>query len=212
VSTTSNSQIATHFRILVVCTGNICRSPMGERILRHELAQVLVQGASAIEVTSAGTYAGHAGEPMQPGAAAVMSERGIAYDDFRASALTEALIESHDLILTAERSHRADVVRLNPVAVHRTFTVLEFGRLVESSAAGSSAPTAGLADGRFTPATMGGIVARAAGSRGVVPPPDHARDDDVADPYSLPVEEFRRCAARLDDAFAPLLAALRPRG
>jgi len=53
------------FRVLHVCTGNICRSPMAEHLMRAGLQQRLGGGAAAFEVASAGTM-GFAGEPMQP--------------------------------------------------------------------------------------------------------------------------------------------------
>lgn len=198
------------YRVLVVCTGNICRSPMGERLLRHGLADAAAEAAGLIEVTSAGTYFGHAGDPMQPGAAAVMAERGIEHLDFRATAISETLIESNDLILTAERAHRSDVVRLSPLAVHRTFTLREFGRLVRvvngSSGSSESDPAS---PGTFgdLPTLLADLVVRAALARGSTPIPLDD-DDDLADPYAMPISEFRRCADRIDQGLAPVLDAL----
>ncbi|MDX6313919.1 MAG: low molecular weight protein-tyrosine phosphatase, partial [Streptomyces sp.] len=59
------------FRILHVCTGNVCRSPMAERLTRHELTRRLGDGAAGILVESAGTW-GHEGAPMEAHAAAVL--------------------------------------------------------------------------------------------------------------------------------------------
>ena len=198
------------FRVLLVCTGNICRSPMGERLLRHGLADAAGEAAGLFAVTSAGTYFGHAGEPMQPGAATVMSERGIEHLDFRATAISQTLIESNDLILTAERAHRSDVVRLSPMAVQPTFTLREFGRLVRvvngSSGSSESDPTSPGTVGDL-PTLLADLVVRAALARGSTPIPLDD-DDDLADPYAMPISEFRRCADRIDEGLAPVLDAL----
>jgi protein-tyrosine phosphatase len=188
-------------RVLVVCTGNICRSPMGELLLRDGVNGLSVAERSVV-IGSAGTYPGHAGEPMQPGAAEVMRERGISPEAFRATALTASLVDQADLVLTAERSHRAAVVRLAPSAVQRTFTVVEFGRLVAASGAVADAANTSPAH------AFAHVLASATRMRGLVPAPEEPADDDIDDPYGMPVSEFRRCAARLDEAFAPLLSAL----
>ena len=62
-------------RVLHVCTGNVCRSPMAERLMRHGLAQRLGTAAGAILVESAGTW-GHEGASMEAHAAAVLAEYG----------------------------------------------------------------------------------------------------------------------------------------
>ncbi len=96
-------------RVLMVCTGNICRSPMMERILRAAVHQ---QGAGdEVVVTSAGTWA-HDGEPMQPFAASTLIERGVDAEGFTATSLTEELVRSADLVVTATREHRSQVVGL----------------------------------------------------------------------------------------------------
>ena len=60
-------------KIVFVCTGNICRSPMGEAMLRHELA---ARGCPDVEVTSCGTW-GLASQPATPDAVSVLRGRGI---------------------------------------------------------------------------------------------------------------------------------------
>ena len=71
------------FRVLVVCTGNICRSPMAEHLLRAGLA---ARGVEGVEVSSAGTH-GLVGEPVQQHASAVLTERGIDHSAFAARRL-----------------------------------------------------------------------------------------------------------------------------
>lgn len=94
-------------RVLLVCTGNICRSPLAEALLRRALAE-RGEGAADIEVTSAGTGAWD-GAPASEGAYLVGLERGLDLSGHRARLLTRELVEQADLILTMARHHRARV-------------------------------------------------------------------------------------------------------
>lgn len=105
--------------VLVVCTGNICRSPIGHLLLEHLLAASPVAGQ--VDVRSAGTYSGHAGEPMQPGAQRVLRERGIDPAGFRATPLSTSSLRSASLVPSVEA---------------RAFTLLEAGRLAAAGASG----------------------------------------------------------------------------
>jgi protein-tyrosine-phosphatase len=94
--------------VLFVCTGNICRSPLAELIMRRELAARDLDG---IAVTSAGTGAWD-GAPASEGAYLVGLERGIDLSGHRARLLSRGLVEGADLILTMARHHRARVDEL----------------------------------------------------------------------------------------------------
>jgi len=63
--------------VLHVCMGNICRSPMAERLMRHRLDEAFGTAAAEVRCAGAGTYGGHAGEGMNPPAARVLTERGV---------------------------------------------------------------------------------------------------------------------------------------
>jgi len=89
-------------RILVVCTGNICRSPMAEALIRRELES---RGAQGYIVESAGTGAWD-GNGASEGAYLVSLENGLDLSDHRASLLTPQRVESSDIILTMARHHR----------------------------------------------------------------------------------------------------------
>src|SRR3989441_4427335 len=95
-------------RILLVCTGNICRSPLAAALLDRALAQ---RGIDGIEVASAGTGAWD-GAPVSEGAYLVGLERGLDLSAHRARLLTRELVEDADLILTMARHHRARVDEL----------------------------------------------------------------------------------------------------
>src|SRR5690625_898724 len=111
------------FTLLIVCTGNICRSPAIERLFRSAF-----QPGSGIQVHSAGTGA-LVGQSIQPPMEALLEARGVDPSGFTARAVDERMIDGADLILTATRSHRSDVVDRVPGAVRRTFTLREFARM-----------------------------------------------------------------------------------
>lgn len=93
-------------RILFVCLGNICRSPMAEAILRHQLDEA---GLDHIEVDSAGTGAWHAGELADPRTRRTLRARGIHYDG-RARQLRAEDFEVFDLILTMDSQNLRDTL------------------------------------------------------------------------------------------------------
>src|SRR2546430_14946762 len=95
-------------QILLVCTGNICRSPLGAALLQRALAGL---GAEGIAVTSAGTGAWD-GAPVSEGAYLVGLERGLDLSGHRAQLLTREMVDEADLILTMARHHRARVDEL----------------------------------------------------------------------------------------------------
>jgi protein-tyrosine phosphatase len=114
------------FSILVVCTGNICRSPLAEQLL---IAQLSALGLNLL-VRSAGTSA-HAGATMPPQAAAVSRRYGGRPEHHHANSLTADLVADADLVLTATRDHSHAVVQLHPRAVRFTYTLAQFARLID---------------------------------------------------------------------------------
>ena len=94
--------------ILLVCTGNICRSPLAEVLLRRELEQ---RGTDGIVVSSAGTGAWE-GAPASEGAYLVALEHGLDLSEHRAQLLTREVVKDADLMLTMARHHRARVHEL----------------------------------------------------------------------------------------------------
>ncbi|KAB7768322.1 low molecular weight protein-tyrosine-phosphatase [Xanthomonas maliensis] len=98
-------------RLLIVCLGNICRSPMGEGALRARLKDA---GLRHIEVDSAGTGDWHAGEP--PDARAVRCARGHGVDisQLRARQVQQEDLEHFDWLLCADQSNLRDLQRLAP--------------------------------------------------------------------------------------------------
>ena len=91
--------------ILVVCVGNICRSPVGERLLRQALP--------ALEVTSAGIQA-LVGKPADKAASKVAAEHGLSLHGHEARQFTPDLGKAHDLILLTEPGHKREIARVAP--------------------------------------------------------------------------------------------------
>ena len=109
-----------------MCTGNICRSPIAERLLsERNKAENL-----GLTVSSAGTRARN-GEPMHPESRRVLGERGVDADGFSSRLLTERIAAEQDLILCLAREHRAAARQLAPVRWKRMFVLREVPRLGE---------------------------------------------------------------------------------
>lgn len=121
-------------RILFVCSGNICRSPLGAQVLTARLGP----DAPAFVVESAGTIADD-GAPMDAAAAEQSVRLGGEPTAHRSRYLTAEIVERADLVLTAERSHRAAAVSLAPRASKRTFTIKQFARVLAGLEAGDLA-------------------------------------------------------------------------
>jgi protein-tyrosine phosphatase len=112
------------FRVLFVCVGNVCRSPLGQHLLAARLP------ADRFEVSSAGVGA-LVGEPMSPEAAVHLEPYGVTADGFVSRQLTPAIVKESDLVLTATKDIRSRVLGESPTAMRRTFTVREFAALLD---------------------------------------------------------------------------------
>jgi protein-tyrosine-phosphatase len=110
-------------RVLLVCTGNICRSPLAEAMMRRGLID---RGSDHVRVSSAGTGAWE-GAPASEGAYLVALEHGLDLSGHRAQLLTKELVRDADLILTMARHHRARVEELGGEG--RTHVLGEFAGL-----------------------------------------------------------------------------------
>ena len=95
--------MAERLAVLVVCTGNICRSPTGEGVLRHLVAKRGL--ADRIEVASAGTHDYHVGECPDARSIRHARERGYDLSPLRASQVTRGDFERYDYILAMDRGH-----------------------------------------------------------------------------------------------------------
>lgn len=176
--------------ILTVCTGNICRSPMAEVLLRARLESL------GVRVHSAGTHAlvDHA---MTEPAQALAVESGASPTDAAAHSaryLVEPYLLGADLVLAMAREHRSYAVKMMPSRMRRTFTVREFARLA-STLSTDQARAAAEAAGADPKARLAAVLQAVTDQRGLVPA--DPEDDDVIDPYRRSQETYAKSAAQL---------------
>ena len=94
-------------RVLFVCLGNICRSPLAEGVFRHHVGAAGL--ASRIFIASAGTGGWHAGEPPDPRMCQTARKRGIDLSRQRARKLSRSDLDAFDLVLVMDEQNLADV-------------------------------------------------------------------------------------------------------
>lgn len=180
------------FRVLFVCTGNLCRSPMAELLFDRAVAQAW-SGPGRWLTESAGTAA-RDGQLMHPHAAAVLGELKVDGSTFRTRRLRASMLQIADLVLTATREHRSVVAQMYPRGLGRLFTVNQFAHLLAHSptlAADLEADTAAEAGAM--------LIEMAKAARTEVPA--RSTDDDLTDPVDQPVGQFRHLADVLRDDF-----------
>ncbi|TFD40328.1 low molecular weight phosphatase family protein [Cryobacterium sp. TMT2-10] len=187
------------FSILTVCSGNICRSPLAEQLLRVGLASW-----PQIQVASAGTI-GLTGQGMPPQAADLSRHFGGDPSAHVAQELTEQHVQTADLVFAMSREHRRAIVELVPRAIRYTFTIREFARLVadvtdDDLDAAAALPLDDVV-GRLTT-----LIGLAASQRGAVVPLVSADDDDVVDPYRRSDEVYVESAQQLVPAINAVTA------
>lgn len=186
--------------VLFVCTGNICRSPYAERLARHLLADQLGgDGVRRFGLASVGTHA-LVGSGMDLLAGAELRASGGSSEGFVARQIGAKDIAAAELVLTAERAHRAYVVRELPRALRTTFTLSEFARLLDAGLPGHRLPDDPVARARLA-------VAIARSTRGTLEqgPPG---EDDIPDPYGLSAEAHHETAAIITAALQQIVGLI----
>ena len=178
--------------VLLLCTGNICRSPMAEGILRHRLS---ARGVSA-HVHSAGML--DMGRPASDHGIEVLRARGIDLSSHRSRTMSAQLVRSADLVVGMARMHVREAVVLAPDVWPKAFTLKELVRRGESL--GSRAPHQAVEEwldrahaGRSRTELMGDS--------------DH---DDISDPIGAPRSRYEATAAEIEDLSDRLVALLFP--
>ena len=98
------------FRIVTVCTGNICRSPMAEYALRQAAAEAGLR--QQVSVESVGTSGWEVGNPVDPRAGQLLRSHGIDPSAHRARAMDQEILTRSDLILALDHDHVEPIRRL----------------------------------------------------------------------------------------------------
>lgn len=185
------------FRILVVCTGNICRSAQAEQLIRAGIAERSPQLESVVEVESAGTGA-MVGSGMPPEAATLSAQYGGEPVGHAARQLTREHVKSADLVLAMAAQHRSAVVRLLPRASRITFTLTEFAALLENAAQNPAVPTPESTSLEVADRLRSAVKLTSA-RRGYLPIETEARAD-VVDPYRRSYEVYAESARQIVEA------------
>lgn len=175
-------------RILAVCTGNVCRSPLVEHLLRDRLLP------DAFDVVSAGTRA-MAGEPMTESALEMGRRLQLRYaGEHRGRQLAESDIRRADLILGLERDHRRQVAELVPAAVRRTVTLREFADIILALPPDTPDPASEPTQQVIR------TLERALLHRGLQPRPADPRAHDIVDPYGQGFSAYESSTAAIVSA------------
>lgn len=192
-------------RVVCVCTGNLCRSPQAAQLLR---ARTRTPDATALEVSSAGTYA-RDGDRMPPVAAEWSRRLGGDPSGHRAQHLTARSLRGADLVLGMARDHRRAAVTLEPSLTRVAFTLRELARLatpVDGARLLAEAGTAG--PDASGPARLKVLLAFLARSRGTSGPLLDPADDDVVDPMGRDEATYGRSAGQVDVAVDQVVRVL----
>ncbi len=185
--------------ILFVCTCNLCRSPLAERLAVAWAQELLADSPEAadVEILSAGLEATD-GRPMDPLAAEALMWHGGNANGFRSRAYTSDLADAADLVFTMTRYQRRAVLETTPRGLRKTFTLAEAADLL------------GAVDRSGLPVLPLGGRARELGLR-----MDASRAqrrstelDDIADPFGRRASVHRETAATIAGALRPLADVL----
>lgn len=177
--------------VLFVCTGNICRSPFCERLVRAR-----ARDAGVLAAASAGVRPVR-GHPIDAPIAAALRSLGVDPAGHRARAVTAELVVEAHLVLTADSAQRARILDVDPSALRRTFTLREFAHL------GAGLPPLAAASG----AELTDRVAEVAARRGHADLAEPAALD-IGDPFGAPPRLVRIYVDQLIEALGGAMAAL----
>ncbi|HGY9613210.1 low molecular weight protein-tyrosine-phosphatase [Vibrio harveyi] len=97
-------------KLLVVCMGNICRSPTGEAVLRSKAKELGI----SVEVDSAGTIGYHVGNPPDARAMQAGKQRGYSFKGMRSRKVTVGDFDEFDMVLAADKANLADLLDICP--------------------------------------------------------------------------------------------------
>jgi protein-tyrosine phosphatase len=183
-----------------VCTGNICRSPMGERLTRAFLDDALGASAAAVGTSSAGTHA-VVGKGMDRSSALVLQGLGGDPTGFTATQLTAEMVQAADLTLTMTRKHRREALKLAPRAMFRTYTLREAADLLGGVDLGDLPPVTCLRE-------RANALVEALGAQRATRRRTDRDGDDVLDPIGQRSSVHQQVGDQIFESLIPLLQAL----
>ena len=177
-------------RIVTVCTGNVCRSPVAEYLLRDELARRNVPA----EVVSAGTV--RDGMSIAPEMAGLLRAWGLDGSAHRSRVLDPAELRGADLVLGMAREHVREAVLLEPELFPRAFTLKELVR------------RGGAVGPRLGDEPLAEWLARAGADRVPKAILGASRDDDIVDPIGAGMDEYVRCRGEIGECLERVLETI----
>jgi len=183
----STEPMGRSLRLLVVCTGNICRTPMAV----YFLTTAATEAGLDVVVTSSGFLT--VDQPASPMVQEVMGERGADLSTHRSRLTTPEMLAQADLVITMERRHARDLVLMEPGSSRRIHTFGGAVALLEALPEDHPHPAEKLewiGDARSAADLLG------------------IGDDEVADPYGRSRKVNRQTADRLQDLSSRLIGAL----
>ena len=174
-------------RVLFVCTGNVCRSPLGELLFRMYTA------GTSIEVDSAGTHS-LVGHEIDASSAALLASAGVDSSAFRSKQLTYEIAEACDLILCFEETQQHNIVTISPSAMRYTFTLTDFSNMCAYCAQQN------MIAGVTLPERLQSVIAQATTVRPMLP-----TAGTIADPFHKDFFAFRQAADTIDSSIRNIL-------
>ncbi|MBC7518784.1 MAG: low molecular weight phosphatase family protein [Microbacteriaceae bacterium] len=190
------------FAILLVCTGNICRSPAAERLMISGLGH-----RDDITISSAGLGA-MVGQPIDGPMASLLARRGVDTSSFASRSITPRMVESADLVVTMTRRQQSAVLLLVPSAGRRTFLLQELALLLveldSSPTDASTAPESEVSGADRLRAMILLAVARRA-TRGAI---RGLENFDIEDPYRQPERILTTCFSKIESSIDLLVKQL----
>jgi protein-tyrosine phosphatase len=178
--------------ILIVCTANVCRSPMAEALFRAEVSG----RAEGVEVRSAGFL--KSGAPADKNAVWALNNLGLDLSDHQSSTVASAIADNPDLVLVMARAHLRSLSRLDAGVLSHAFTLKEFVRLAD------------IEGDRHLDESLAEYLRRVHSGRRSLSMMSAGREDDVEDPIGRGKSSFSRCASELQILIRQAVGILYP--
>ena len=173
-------------KVFFICTGNLCRSPMAEGLMRHQLEQ---RGCTEVFVSSAGTWA-YDGSPATPDAVETVSKSGVDLGDHRSRPIAMDELLAADVIVAMTSVHVRELASLAPEVIDRIVLMKEL-REIDPMPVPDDASVEQRVDALL---------------RGKRPP--RRRSLDVDDPMGLPAHAYERTARELREGIDVLVETI----